>query len=128
MIRSNVGNVVTNATQIMSVGATTAGRLLGKADSALNNLSEQEKTDYFEMKANKMRDETKAYNEKSGEVESIDDIMESMGVQRMNNSEQTDNLMRKINRDSQYSKFWKAMQQEPAPLDEILKDLGIGGE
>lgn len=63
MNRSNVGNIVTNGMQILSVGATTASRLFrDKADSALNNLSPEEKKDYFEMKANKMRDEIKKYN------------------------------------------------------------------
>lgn len=40
MNRSNIGNVTTNATQILSVGATTASgiiRRLGHAEDALNN-------------------------------------------------------------------------------------------
>lgn len=61
MIRSNVGNVVTNAVQIGSVGLTTASRVLGRADSALNNLSKKERSAYYKMKANKLRDETREY-------------------------------------------------------------------
>ena len=40
MNRSNIGNVITNGMQILSVGATTGGaysRRLGRADDALNN-------------------------------------------------------------------------------------------
>lgn len=64
MNRVNRGNIVTNGVQILSVGATTASRLFKKesADSALNNLSSDEKEDYFKMKADKMRDEINKYN------------------------------------------------------------------
>lgn len=63
MNRSNVGNVVTNGMQILSVGGTTASRIFrDKADSALNNLSDDEKEAYYKMKADKMRDETNKYN------------------------------------------------------------------
>lgn len=68
MIRSNVGNVVTNGQQIISVGAFTAGglkRSLGRADTALNNLSKEERQKYTQMRADKMRDEINAYNSKS---------------------------------------------------------------
>lgn len=78
MIRSNVGNIVTNGQQIMSVGAFTAGglkRSLGRADTALNNLSKEERQNYSKMKADKMRDEINAYNSKSSNVESVDEIM-----------------------------------------------------
>lgn len=61
MNRSNVGNVVTNAFQVQAVGATTASRVLGRADSALNNLSQEERARYGEMQANKIRDEMRAY-------------------------------------------------------------------
>lgn len=73
MNRANIGNVVTNGMQILSVGATTASKIfLGRADSALNNLSEEEKTTYYKMKADKMRDEMNEYygeKEKTEEVE-----------------------------------------------------------
>ena len=62
MNRSNVGNVVTNGMQILSVGATTATRLLGRADTALNNLSPEERKAYVKMQADKMRDEVREYN------------------------------------------------------------------
>lgn len=71
MNRSNIGNVVTNGMQILSVGATTASRIfLGRADSALNNLSKEERTTYYKMKADKMRDEmNEYYGEKEGTEE-----------------------------------------------------------
>ena len=62
MNRFKFGNVATNGVQILSVGATTAARTLGRAETALNNLSEDERKSYFQMKANKLRDETNRYN------------------------------------------------------------------
>lgn len=64
MIRSNVGNIVTNGQQVISVGAFTAGglrRSLGKADSALNNMSKEDRQKYMQMKADKMRNEANTY-------------------------------------------------------------------
>lgn len=62
MNRFNFGNIATNGMQILSVGATTAARVLGRAENALNNLSDDEKSAYYKMKADKMRDETNQYN------------------------------------------------------------------
>lgn len=62
MNRFNFGNVATNGVQILSVGATTASRTLGRADTALNNLSEDERKSYFQMKADKLRNEVNRYN------------------------------------------------------------------
>ena len=62
MNRFNFGNIATNGMQILSVGATTASRVFGKAENALNNLSDDEKSAYYKMKADKMRDETTQYN------------------------------------------------------------------
>ena len=44
-IRSNVGNIITNGMQILSVGATTASRILGDYSKTLNNssLSQEDK-------------------------------------------------------------------------------------
>ena len=42
MNRANFGNVITNGMQILSVGATTAARTLGRADKTLSNLSKEE--------------------------------------------------------------------------------------
>lgn len=69
MIRSNVGNVVTNAMQIGSVSAHTAAGMvrgakkekLAQAQNALNNLSEEERSRYVQMQADKMREQTEQY-------------------------------------------------------------------
>ena len=64
MNRSNVGNIVTNAQQVLSVGAFTAGgyrRALAKAEQTLNNraaasegaLSPEEEARYRAMKSGK---------------------------------------------------------------------------
>ena len=62
MNRYNLGNVITNGMQILSVGATTAAKTLGRADQTLNNLSDDEKSAYYKMKADKIRDEINRYN------------------------------------------------------------------
>lgn len=61
MNRANYGNVVTNGMQILSVGATTAARTLGRADTALTNLSKDERKSYFKMEADKLRNEINQY-------------------------------------------------------------------
>ena len=62
MNRANYGNVVTNGMQILSIGATTAAITLGRAETALNNLSKDERKSYFKMEADKLRDEINRYN------------------------------------------------------------------
>lgn len=62
MNRSNIGNVVTNGVQILSVGTTTASKFLDRADSALNNMSKEQKTAYYKTQAEKMNRDTEAYN------------------------------------------------------------------
>lgn len=74
MNRFNLGNIATNGMQILSVGATTAARTLGRAENALNNLSEEEKNAYYKMKADKMRNETSQYN--SGGASAIQHLSE----------------------------------------------------
>lgn len=77
MNRSNVGNIVTNATQIMSVGATAASgviRSLGSADTALSNLSKQEKAELGQVRADKLRDEVSRY--KTGGDSSLQHLSE----------------------------------------------------
>ena len=69
MIRSNVGNVVTNAMQIGSVSAHTAAGMvrsakkekLAQAQNALNNLSDEERSRYVQMQADKMREQIEQY-------------------------------------------------------------------
>lgn len=59
MIRSNVGNVVTNAQQILSVGATTLAGFKARwdrreQDSALNNIMQQQRREQHEAKLSQM--------------------------------------------------------------------------
>lgn len=54
MNRFNFGNQVTNGMQVLNVGATAgSGKLLGRADTALNNLSKGEREEYSNMKLDK---------------------------------------------------------------------------
>lgn len=118
MNRSNIGNVVTNGMQILSVGATTASRIFrDKADSALNNLSPEERKSYFEMKANKMRDEMREYNSKN---ESVDDLM---GYTKSLKSvgEQGENISMRIDRDiGWYKDLYKERDE---PLENVIKEV-----
>lgn len=123
MNRSNVGNIVTNGMQILSVGATTASRLFrDKADSALNNLSKQEKKDYFEMKANKMRDEMREYNSKN---KSVDDLMGYTENLR-NVGEQGENIA--ISVDRRIGWYKDLYKESDEPLENIIKEVLEGEE
>lgn len=64
MNRSNVGNVVTNGMQILSVSAASAKGILGRNETTLNNLSRKERLDYKNMQADKIRDEMQTYYNK----------------------------------------------------------------
>lgn len=118
MNRSNVGNVITNGMQILSVGATTASRVFrDKADSALNNLSPEERKNYFEMKANKIRDEMREYNSKNG---SVDEIM-GYSEELRNVGEQGENIAMRIDRDvSWYKDLYKERNE---PLEDVIKEV-----
>lgn len=97
MIRSNVGNIITNGQQIISVGAFTAGglrRSLGNADSVLNNMSKEERQKYMQMKADKMRDEMNAYN--SGGASATQHLSEEELTQYR--QAQADDIRKKINK------------------------------
>lgn len=85
MNRYNFGNVMTNGTQILSVGSTTASRVFrDKADSSLNNLgieektkkisneskimqnlSEEEQSKYYQMKADKRKSQIEKWENKT---------------------------------------------------------------
>ena len=110
MIRSNVGNVVTNGQQVISVGAFTAGglkRSLGKADTALNNLSKEERQKYTKMQADKMRDEMNVYN--SGGASATQHLSEEELTQYR--QAQADDMRRKIN---------KSQGSDVESIDEIM--------
>ena len=123
MNRFNVGNVVTNGMQILSVGGTTASRIFkDKADSVLNNLSPDERKSYFEMKANKMRDEMREYNSKNG---SVDEIM-GYAEELRNVGEQGENIAMRIDRDvGWYKDLYKERSE---PLEDVIKEVLEGEE
>ena len=75
-IRSNIGNQVTNAMQILSVGATTAAARLGHAEDSLVNRSAKElkKMELDEYNTNKAYE--KMLKEKEG-LKRIEDEFES---------------------------------------------------
>ena len=113
MNRSNVGNVVTNGMQILSVGATTASKVfgLGKADKSLNALTpEQEemnkiKMDYLKSKTDLNNTKVKLNENKLKKSETtVDDLMNDKPVTYINNSEQVQEIERKIKNDSEYLK------------------------
>lgn len=123
MNRSNVGNVITNGMQILSVGATTASRVFrDKADSALNNLSPEERKNYFEMKANKMRDEMQEYNSKN---KNVDDLMEYTNGLR-NVGEQGENIA--INVDKNVNWYKDLYKERNEPLEDVIKEVLEGEE
>ena len=110
MIRSNVGNVVTNGQQIISVGAFTAGglrRSLGRADTALNNLSKEERQNYAKMQADKMRNEMNVYN--TGGASATQHLSEEELTQYR--QAQADDIRRKIS---------KSQGSDVESVDEIM--------
>lgn len=135
MNRYNLGNVITNGMQILSVGATTASKTLGRADQVLNNLSDDEKSAYYKMKADKIRDEISRYNtggesaiqHLSGEEltdyrkkqaddirkktygeeeENVDALMGDMPSSLQDNSPQVKQLELKMKRDKEWYDTW----------------------
>lgn len=130
MNRYNTGNIITNGTQILSVSAASARGLLGRGDKVLNNLSAKERKDYYQYRADKIRDEVAQYNSEkalsreekvalsdkkadnvrnhlsqSGDFQSIDDIMEnsqSIVDSMPENSPQMEEIKIKARRDNQF--------------------------
>lgn len=129
MNRSNIGNVITNGMQILSVGAITAARTLGKADQTLNNLTKQERQDYYKMKADKIRDDVSRYNAggtspyqhlsneeaaqyqsavaddmrkkiSGNDIDDVDDLMSD--IPYVDNSPQMSSIKQKLTSDSEY--------------------------
>lgn len=115
MNRSNVGNVITNGTQILSVGATTASRVLGRADKTLNNLTKEEQEMYDKMQGDKKREQIKSFYNKTDNA-----------FRRLSDDEQSEyrdyqaDLMRK-----QMSKF---EEEENQSVDKIMGESGLSIE
>lgn len=132
MNRSNVGNIVTNGMQILSVSAASAKGILGRNETTLNNLSRKERLDYQNMQADKMRDEVETYYNKGSspmqhlsqdeitkyrekqadnirkmisegeETESVDDIMSNTISGIKENSPQIEEIKLKLQRDNEW--------------------------
>lgn len=148
MNRSNIGNVVTNATQVMSVGAFTAGgyrRQLAKADKTLNNVSEEERMQQEQYKKDKQRVQrerfyagqgsmSKEENELIGsasakrELRKADEI--SRGVddafQRLTPGEQLDYREAQAEGMRQYTKKMAESDEESgASVDDLMEGASI---
>lgn len=132
MNRSNVGNIVTNGMQILSVSAASAKGILGRNETTLNNLSRKERLEYKNMQADKMRDEVETYYNKGSspmqhlsqdeitkyrekqadnirkmisegeETESVDDIMSNTISEIKENSPQIEEIKLKLQRDNEW--------------------------
>lgn len=150
MNRANFGNVITNGMQILSVGAATASRTLGRADKTLSNLSKEEQDKLYKMKADKLRtemseyetggssamqhlspEEKTAYRQKQAEnirkftndkegEDSIDDIMQ--GMELKNNSPQVEELNIHSRRIAEWNDLYKQMNSTQEPLTGTLEE------
>lgn len=137
MNRSNVGNQVTNATQILSVAAVTA-RGLGKADTTLNNLQDGSTSPRYDLaKGTKERagvqPETgggSPENSKStveNEITEREVYREPDFISNMYeyNSEQIENIQTKIKRDIEFQKTRKSKEVKVSPIEELLLKEGV---
>ena len=81
MTRSNVGNIITNGQQVLSVGAFTGGnwvsqtkrRTLADASSALNNMSQDEVKQVGQMRADQMREQVRQHQNKTDGLSNLSD-------------------------------------------------------
>lgn len=113
MIRSNTGNIVTNAVQIGSVGLTTASGVLkhlGSADNALNNLTKDERKQLGEVRANKLRDEISRY-QTGGEN----------SLQHLTPEEQTDYRAKQAEDIKKYT--YRQQEESEESIDTYMKDV-----
>lgn len=114
MNRYNFGNVTTNGMQILSVGSTTASRVFrDKADSSLNNLgteqktqkisneskimqnlSEEEQSKYYQMKADKRKSQIEKWENKpkSFAIEENSEQAKALNTRFANDTEWQDTI------------------------------------
>lgn len=116
MIRSNVGNIATNAVNTMSISTTTAKRFLGKADTALNNLTEEEQAQYKDMQTDKLRSQIADYNE----TNEIKNAFENERKRILLKSSQAKNLEKKISNDIEYSSYFDRVKESKPLLDDLI--------
>lgn len=117
MIRSNIGNVASNAMGTLSISATTAKRFLGKADTALNNLTKEEQAQYKEIQTDKLRNQIENYNKKKDPT-SIDSILDNEKIEI--ESEQANNLNKKIMNDINYMSYFDRVEKSKPALDDLI--------
>ena len=125
MNRFNFGNVVTNGAQILSVGATTAsGVFRDRADSALTNMTKEERAEYGKYKADLIREEMANYKEKENDKKLVNSLIE--------NSEQAKEINKRIQEDVNFSKmygvrFWDKSTGRNISIENILKNQNKEG-
>ena len=125
MNRFNFGNVITNGAQILSVGATTAsGVFRDRADSALTNMTKEERAEYGKYKADLIRDEMANYKEKENNKKLVNSLIE--------NSEQAKEINKRIQEDVNFSKmygvrFWDKSTGRNISIENILKNKNKEG-
>lgn len=117
MNRSNIGSIATNAMGTLAISATTAKRFLGKADSALNNLTQEEQTQYKNMQTDKLRKQIENYNNKN-DTNNIDSILDNGKIEI--ESEQADNLNKKIMNDINYISYFDRVKKNKPALDDLI--------
>ena len=125
MNRFNFGNVITNGAQILSVGATTAsGVFRDRADSALTNMTKEERAEYGKYKADLIREEMSNYKEKENDKKLVNSLIE--------NSEQAKEINKRIQEDVNFSKmygvrFWDKSTGRNISIENILKNQNKEG-
>lgn len=113
--RFNFGNQITNATQILSTGAFTAGRSLfriGNVQDTLNNDKSEQKTTKQDVKENK---KTLPSNVKQYNLSEYEKFIPS--------TEEGKEVSKKINKDTLWGKNWT----ETKSLEEEVNELKKGG-
>ena len=125
MNRFNFGNVVTNGMQVLSVGGTTAsGVFRDRADSALTNMTKEERAEYGKYKADLIRDEMANYKEKENNKKLVNSLIE--------NSEQAKEINKRIQEDVNFSKmygvrFWDKSTGRTVSIENIIKNKNKEG-
>jgi len=128
MNRSNVGNVVTNGMQILSVGAVTGSKVfsLGKANSALNN------TDSVDDVMSSAGKSGNTPVEKPKDNKGIESPLQEDGLDAdvsshyMANSEQIKDITTKLKNDNNFLDMWKNVTRDEKGRF-AKKNVDVGG-
>ena len=113
MNRANFGNVITNGMQILSVGATTAGHVIGSADKVLNNKNKKS-TETKQPKQSKQKEQKPVQQEQT--------VQEKF--QTVTETPQSENLNTRINSDADWlDEYVKEIQNKPSEIKKLGFDL-----